>query len=137
MAVFTDSEHLYSILVPFFEKLKTDSEIGPKIMASGLIIQFRYTEPEAIITIHCPDEKVLKGEIEIQPTVTMSMKADTAHKFWLGNLNLMVALTKREIIAKGPIASTMKLLPIIKNSYSMYKEFLTEIGMEETINPAV
>lgn len=137
MAIFTDTEHLYSVLIPFFEMLKSDAEIGPKILSSGLIIQFRYTEPEAIITIHCPDEKVLKGEINSEPTVTMSMKADTAHKFWLGNLNLMVALTKREIIAKGPIASTMKLLPIIKNSYSMYKEFLAGIGMEETINPAV
>lgn len=134
MAIFNDTDHLYSILEPFFNILKNDPDIGPKIMSSGLIIQFRYTEPDAVITIHCPDEKILLGEIEGEPTVTMSMKADTAHKFWLGNLSLMVAITKRDIIAKGPIAATMKLLPIIKNSYSMYKAFLTERGMESTID---
>lgn len=136
MPVFNDTKHLTDTLVPFFDLLKDDPDIGPKIMASGLIVQFRYTEPDAVVTIHCPDEKVIVGELDYEPTVTMSMKADTAHKFWLGNLNLMVALTKREVIAKGPIAATMKLLPIIKNSYSMYKEYLIKIGMEDSINPA-
>ena len=133
MPVFNDEQHLYSVLVTFFERLKDDPEIGPKISASGLIVQFKYSEPDATITINCPTMDIIPGETELEPTVTMSMKARTAHRFWLGKVPLMVALTKREIIAKGPIASVMKLLPIIKNSYAMYNEYLKEIGMEDKI----
>jgi hypothetical protein len=133
--VFNDTDHLYAVLVPFFNKLKDHEEIGPKILGSGLVIQFRYSEPDAVITIDCPQKLVIAGDDEaIKPIVTMTMKANTAHKFWLGKLSLMIALAKREIIAKGPIASTMKLLPIIKGAYSMYDGYLKEIGMEQLID---
>ncbi|MEW5945738.1 MAG: SCP2 sterol-binding domain-containing protein [bacterium] len=134
MGIFRDTEHFYQVLEPFFNRLKDDPEIGPKVMASGLVIKFIYTEPDAVLTIDCPGTRVIAGENDLKPDVEMSMKADTAHRFWLGNLNLMVALTKREMIAKGPIAKIMKLLPIIKNSYDMYKAYLKEIGMEGTID---
>ena len=128
--IFRDSEHFCEVLVPFFNKLKDDPEMGPKVLASELIIQFIYREPDAIISIDCPNSAILQGEIEQEPDVTMSMAADTAHRFWLGNVNLVVAMTRREIVAKGPISKIMKLLPIIKNSYAMYREHLKDIGME-------
>ena len=49
MPVFNDSEDLYNVLTPFFNKLKDDPEIGPKVMASGLVIQFRYRNPDAVM----------------------------------------------------------------------------------------
>ena len=134
MPIFNDTEHFYSVLVPFFNKLKDDPNIGPKIMASGLVIRFCYTEPDAMITIDCPNgNNVIAGPVEIEPTVTLTMKAIVAHRFWLGKVNLMVALTKREITAKGPLPALMKLLPLIKNAYGMYAEYLREIGMEDRI----
>lgn len=136
MGYFKDTEELYSILESFFNKLKDDPEIGPKVIASGLVIQFQYSEPEAILTIDCPNNKVIAGEYEVKPDVEMSMKADTAHRFWLGKVNLMMALTKREIKAKGPIPKIMKLLPIIKGAYAMYKDYLKEKGYEELANVA-
>jgi len=39
----------------------------------------------------------------------------------------------RDIVAKGPIPTIMKLLPIIKNSYAMYEEYLKEIGKADKI----
>jgi len=133
MPVFKDSEHFYGVLVPFFNRLKDDPNIGPKVLASGLIIQFRYTDPDAIVTIDCPNNAILTGEIDVTPTVTMSMSATVAHRFWLGKLPLVVALTKREMVAKGPVAAIMKLLPIIKGAYAMYHDYLKEIGMEDKI----
>lgn len=136
MGYFKDTEEFNSILEPFFNKLKDDPEIGPKVVASGLVIQFQYSEPEAILTIDCPNNKVIAGECEIKPDVEMSMKADTAHRFWLGKVNLMMALTKGEMKAKGPIPKIMKLLPIIKGAYAMYKDYLKEKGYEELANVA-
>ncbi len=133
MPYFKDTEQLYQILGDFFNKLKDDPEIGPKVLASGLIIQFQYKNPDAIITIHCPNNAIIIGPVEIKPDVEMSMEADTAHKFWLGKINLMIALTKGEIKAKGPIPQIMKLLPIIKGAYAMYKVYLEEKELQEMI----
>ena len=130
---FRDSEHFYEVLVPFFNSVKDHPEMGPVILGTGLVVKFEYFEPDAAITVDCPNAAVLRGETEIEPMLTMSMKADVAHRFWLGKLNLMAALTKREIVAKGPISAAMKLLPKIKGAFPIYKEHLQNIGMEEAI----
>ena len=131
--IYTDTEHLYSVLMPFFKRLVDHPDIGPKVVNTGLIVQFNYTNPEGRITLRTSDLSLHQGETDIEPTVTMSMEGNTAHKFWLGNLNLLMAITKQMIIAKGPIAQILKLLPVIKNSYAMYKEYLVEIGMEDKL----
>ncbi|MEW6203242.1 MAG: SCP2 sterol-binding domain-containing protein [bacterium] len=133
MPIFRDIEHFYSVMTPFFNRLKDNPEIGPKVIASGLVIRFIYTEPDAILTIDCPNAQVIQGNSELNADVEMMMKAEVAHRFWLGKVNLMLAITKREITAKGPIPKILKLLPIIKDSYAMYREYLIEIGMPEAV----
>lgn len=135
MAYFKDTKQFYNILVPFFNKLKDDPEIGPKVFASNLIIKFIYHNPEAVIIIHSPNKEVIQGNVEdLIPDVEMGMNADVAHRFWLGKVNLMVAITKGDIKVKGPIPKIMKLLPIIRDSYAIYKDFLREKGLEELVN---
>lgn len=133
MGFFKDAEELYSILAPFFNRLKDDPSIGPKVLASGLVIQFKYRQPDAVLTIDSPSNSIIQGQTDRKPDVEMSMAADTAHRFWLGKVNLMVALTKKDIVAKGPIPKIMKLLPIIRGAYQMYKDHLKEIGREDLI----
>jgi len=59
------------------------------------------------------------------------MKADIAHKFWFGKVNLTMALTRRQMVAKGPIPKILKLLPAIKPSYAMYPKYLDENGYSQ------
>lgn len=48
-------------------------------------------------------------------------------------MNLMVALTRKQIVAKGPIPKIMKRLPVIKPAYAMYQNVLKEKGLEDVI----
>ena len=61
------------------------------------------------------------------------MKADLAHKFWFGKVNLLTALTTRKIVAKGPIPKILKLLPTIQPLYKMYPELLRKWGKDELV----
>lgn len=72
--------------------------------------------------------RVILGPTDIKPEIYMTMKADIAHEFWLGKVNLLAALSRRQIVAKGPIPKALKLLPAIKPAYSLYAEFLAERG---------
>ena len=39
------------------------------------------------------------------------MKADDANKFWLGKLNLVMAMAKGQVRAKGSVPEMLKMLP--------------------------
>jgi hypothetical protein len=58
----------------------------------------------------------------------MTMKADTAHAFWHGKVNLVAAMAKREIVAQGSIPKILKLLPAVEPLYRIYPALLREKG---------
>ena len=63
----------------------------------------------------------------------MTMKADFAHYFWHGKANLLQALTRREVVAKGNIPKVLKLLPILEPAYQLYPQFLSEKGYAKIV----
>lgn len=135
MAYFENSEKLQEVLGGFFKNLIEDPSIGPKLKASGLVLRFSYTEPSLTITVDCSKEpvQILFNDTTLKPEVEMSMKADVAHRFWFGKVNLLAALTRREMVAKGPIPKVLKLLPVIKPAYDLYPKYLQEKGFNQLL----
>ncbi len=134
--VFEDSDMLYRVLGGFYERLKASDEIGPALLRSGLCVQFVYTNPEATMTIDARGEEVeihLGRAFAGKPEVTMYLGADIAHQFWHGKVNLVSALTRRQIVARGNVPKTIRLLPILKPAYALYPEYLGEIGLPDLI----
>jgi hypothetical protein len=56
----------------------------------------------------------------------MFMKSDVAHEFWLGKINVPVAILSGKIVSKGPVQRALSLLPVVKPAYSMYPEIFEE-----------
>lgn len=141
MAYFKDEAELREIIGMLYDRVKVDPAIAPRIRDGKIIVQFRYTEPVGIVTINAADPPtqpnafydVIWGEISAKPHVEMTMKADVAHQFWHGKVNLMAALTRRQIIAKGPIPKILKLLPAVEPVYAIYPQMLREIGRADLI----
>ena len=117
----------------FFRQLSDTPAIADKLLASDLIIRFTYSDPDVVLVIDCSGDKVeiRPGDTDTKAEVEMSMSADIAHKFWFGKVNLMAALTRKQMVAKGPIPKILKLLPAIKPSYAMYPKYLDENGYGE------
>ena len=57
----------------------------------------------------------------MEPEVVMTMDADTAHRFWLGKVNVTVALARGQMKAKGPVAKILKLVPLTKPVFPRYR----------------
>jgi|GEM_PF-188043 len=133
--VFKDSGQLYDVLVGFYELLKGDAELGPALLKTGLCVQFIYKNPSATITIDATGEelKIIAGDFAGKPEVTMTMDADFAHRFWHGKANLVSALTRRLVVAKGNVPKTLKLLPVLKPAYRLYPQYLKEKGLMDLI----
>ena len=133
MGLFKDSETFEKMLGGFFKLMADTPVIADKLLASKLIVRFRYSDPDVVIVVDCSGDRVdvRPGDGETKEIVDMSMSADIAHKFWFGKVNLMAALTRKQMIAKGPIPKILKLLPAIKPSYAMYPKYLEENGYGE------
>jgi hypothetical protein len=133
MAVFESSEKFGEVLVNFFRLLAKTPQVADKLLASNLIIRFIYSDPDLVVVVDCSGEvvDVRPGDRDTKAIVEMTMKADIAHKFWFGKVNLTMALTRRQMVAKGPVPKILKLLPAIKPTYAMYPRYLEENGFSQ------
>ena len=137
MAYFKDDQEVYDTLGKLFKELAEDEELAAKFRKANTIVQYDYRDPESTITVRLQEGQpgdVDFGETEMEPEVVMSMEADTAHRFWLGKVNVTVALARGQIKAKGPVAKILKLVPLTKPVFPRYKAQLEADGHEDLIN---
>lgn len=137
MTYFNDAQDVYDTLGKLFVDLADDDELGPKFRKADTIVRYEFTNPDSQITVRLqPDQPgdVDFRESEMEPDVVMSMEADTAHRFWLGQVNVTVAMARGQIKAKGPVAKILKLVPMTKPVFPRYKKQLTEQGRSDLAN---
>jgi putative sterol carrier protein len=136
VALFTDAQDVYDTLGKLFVDLAGDEELAPKFRKANTIVRYQYSEPESAITVRLQEGQpgdVDFGDSEMEPEVTMSMAADTAHRFWLGQVNVTVALARGEIKAKGPVAKILALVPLAKPVFPRYKAQLEAQGRTDLL----
>ena len=141
MAEFQDGEQLYRCLGALFEKLMVHPVIQPKLRASNMVMRFEYQDPDAVITADCskdyePDSEagpLFFGDCDLKPAITFRLKGRVAHKFWLGKVNLLTAIAKRDIVVRGALHRVLTLLPAITPAYEIYPEVLEELGEQDLL----
>jgi hypothetical protein len=136
MAVFKDESEVYNYIGGIFEEALADPEVGQKFAASGVILMVKYSDPDSTLTVDMPGRKVFYGEDARngpKPVIEMSMKADTAHRFWLGNVNITAAMAKGQVKAKGPIPKILKLVPLTKILFPRYRDSLVRSGRTDLV----
>ncbi|MBW1893062.1 MAG: SCP2 sterol-binding domain-containing protein [Deltaproteobacteria bacterium] len=133
MAVFESTEKFEEVLGGFFQLIADTPAVADKLLKSKLIIRFNYADPDLVLVIDCSGDKidVRAHDMETKAIVDMKMSSDIAHKFWFGKVNLTMALTRRQMVAKGPVPKILKLLPAIKPTYAMYPKYLNDNGFEK------
>jgi len=134
---FKDAQDVYDTLGKLFREIAADDELGPKFRSANTILQYQCREPDATITLRLQEDQpgdVDLGDTDMEPEVEMSMQADTAHRFFLGKVNVTVALAHGEIKASGPVAKILKLVPLTKPIYPRYKAQLEAQGRDDLVD---
>ena len=139
MSVFKDDQEVYQYIGRLFQELTDDPELSPKFRRADTIVQYRYSNPDSQITVKMKEGEegqVDFGESSLAPEIVMTMEADTAHKFWLGNVNVTMALAKGQMKAKGPVAKILKLVPLVKPVFPRYKQMLENEHRDDLLKAA-
>lgn len=139
MAYFKDAQEVYDTVGKLFVELTEDEELGPRFRAADTIVRYEYTDPESAITIRLKEGEEEGGEVDfgetdMSPEVTMRMKADTAHRFWLGKVNVTMAIARGEIKPEGPVSKILKLVPLTKPVFPRYRSMLEADGRQDLLD---
>ena len=137
MPYFKDADEVYATIGKLFQDLAEDDELSPKFQKANTIVQYQYRDPESRITVKLiegEDGQVDFGDTAMEPEVVMTMEADTAHRFWLGRVN--VTLARGQIKAKGPVAKILKLVPLVKPVFPRYRAQLEQQGRQDLLEAA-
>ena len=130
MAVFESTEKMYEVLGELFETLLANPTVSEKFKSQNVKIRFIMSEPKGEIWL-LPEGKVVCGVPDgVKEDISMVLSGDTAHKFWLKQITMPVALAKGLIKAKGPLPKVLKLLPLLNPAYEAYPEIARKHGLK-------
>ena len=141
MGVFKDEAEVYRYLGRIFQTGLDDPELGPKLRKVGSVLKLNQTDPDSTILIDFGEGIVQLGE-DGEPKVTrpidaeLDMKADVAHRFWLGKVNVALAMAKGQIRNKGKVSAVMRVVPITKPLFGTYERILREDGRADLVDAA-
>ena len=125
MAVFKDEDEVYTYLAGIFRRGLEKEGLADKLSTSGVVLRVHYTDPDAVVTVDMPNKSVETGSSSSAvPNVELFMSADTGNKFWLGKVNLTLAMAKGSVRAKGPVPKLIKLIPQAKVLFPEYRSML-------------
>ena len=127
-AYFRDADEVYRVLGGMLEAVGEDEELG--IGRADTVIENRYSDPDAVITITLRPEQrtvVEYGESDADPEIVLTMASDVARRFWLGEVNVPLALAHGEMTATGPTPKLLALVPLLVPVFARNRE-LSEQG---------
>ena len=130
MATFANAQQVYDTIGAFLEQITKDEDLRPKFVAADTSFHVVYSDPDCDMLVDCTIDPpvVTMAPGEVKSEIELAMAADDGHEFWLGNLNMALALAKNKVKVKGPISKIMKLLPAMRPAFPKYKAFIAERG---------
>ena len=124
VARFEDDQQVYALLGGMFQDMLADESAGPRLRAIGGTVQWQMRRPSAQITVRAGGDEgepgVDFGDTKVKPDVVLTLDAETAHRFWAGELPMHVALSQGLIRAKGPVATILKVVPAVGPAREFY-----------------
>jgi hypothetical protein len=137
MTTFASADEMYRIVTPYLEALTSDPVVGPKFVAANTSFRVTYTHPDGVFLLDATQNPAVvttaDAAVAGHAEVALTMTADDGHKFWLGDLNLPIALARRKLKIDGPVTKLFGLLPALQPAYAKYRSYLSDIGREELV----
>jgi hypothetical protein len=131
MPYFKDADEVYAKVGGLFEEVIADDELGARFQEADTIVQYRLRHPDSQVTVKALEQgerAVELGPTQTQAEVVVTMEADTAHRYWLGEVNVTIALARGQIQAQGPVAKILKLVPLSQPVVERYRALVQAPG---------
>ena len=131
MGTYESDGQLLAVIGTAWRRAFADPAVRERFRALDVLVHFRVHDPEADLwllhdgTVH---EGAWVGTPDA-PVITMEMKGDVAHRFWLDQLNVPLATARGEIRATGPVTKLFGLIPLVKPVKALYPGLSAQHGV--------
>jgi putative sterol carrier protein len=128
MPVFETAAQLYTCFGGLLERLESHPQAQKELKTLELTVKFTFTAPAASmwLVVHRGEQSIHYDECDERPDIELAMAGDVAHQLWMGEINVMEAITKRQIVPIGPLSKMMILAPLIKMAIKVYPQHFQE-----------
>ena len=128
MSRFASAQDVYDRIGRVLQELAADPELTPVFQEADTCVRYELHDPDAAITVGSragAPVQVDLGPSEQEPEVVISMDADTAHSYLLGEIDMTVALARGQITAEGPVTKILAVLPIFEPLLPRYRAIVS------------
>jgi putative sterol carrier protein len=135
MSTFTDADEVYTYIGGIFERATREESFIEATAGTGLVVKLIQTDPDAVIVIDFPGQKVTTGDATegMASSVQLRMSSDNSNKFWQGKLNLTLAIAQRKVKLDGKRSVALKLLPLTGPLFEQYRQLLKDNGRQDLL----
>jgi ubiquinone biosynthesis protein UbiJ len=132
VGAYKSAEELYKYMGQIFALAFETDGLKQKLNATGVTLKLNLTDPDSVIAIDFGEGIVQYGsDITMDVQVDLEMTADIAHRFWLGKVNVPLAIAKRDIKVHGSVQKVLKLAPLMQPLHEKYHQILKDAGLDE------
>jgi putative sterol carrier protein len=135
MSTFKDADEVYTYIGGIFERATREESFIEATAGTGLVVKLIQTDPDAVIVIDFPGQKVTTGDATegMASSVQLRMSSDNSNKFWQGKLNLTLAIAQRKVKLDGKRSVALKLLPLTGPLFEQYRQLLKDNGRQDLL----
>ena len=115
MAHYASDSELYGDLGACLREVLCDPQNAEAARGVGTVIRLETVRPKARVTLDLSEEsgpEVLFGDEGPRPAAVITMEADAARDFFLGELSFIGALSAGRAVAEGPVAPILRVVPL-------------------------
>ena len=139
-----DKDEFKAVMDAVFELMSTDDSMGPKLRKARVPQRFIFPDQKLVLNVTTSDDdRAAAGQHlywvwgdkkrDWEPDVEMMMDAPVSLRYFQGKVNVPIAIAKGDIKTKGKIAKSLKLIPITRPVYKMFRQWLGDNGYDHLI----
>jgi hypothetical protein len=128
VSAFNDAQDVYDRIGRVLQELAADPELAPVFEEADTCVRYELHDPDAAITVGSragSPVRVDLGPSDQEPEVVITMDADTAHSYLLGEVDMTVALARGQITAEGPVTKILAVLPFFEPLLPRYRAIVS------------
>ena len=128
MSAFTSAQEIYDSIGRVMQELAADPALQPVFREADTCVRYELHDPDAAITIGSRGGERVRvdfGETDQDPEVVITMDAETAHRYLLGEVDMTVALARGQMTAEGPVTKILAVLPIFEPLLPRYRALVS------------
>ena len=125
---FKSADEFREVMDRTFGLMANDDQMGPKLREADTPQRWEFPDLDMVVNVAAaedPEQNLIwhwSDDVDWEPEVKMSMSSEIANRYFQGEENIAMAIARRRIKTSGDARKALRLVPVTKPVFALYKE---------------